>query len=136
MTLAHDDDFLRQAVSAAHGIAGAYLGLWEQAFDLLSTQGQGPIPAATAEALLTAGVCARALGRSEAATALLNEAYAVVGVDDSVEQRSPGRSATRVRDSSDEPDQDRRAQRLLGSGHRTRRTRVFAAAGGRRGGGC
>ena len=84
MTLAHDDDFLRQAVSAAHGIAGAYLGLWEQAFDLLSTQGQGPIPAATAEALLTAGVCARALGRSEAATALLNEAYAVVGVDDSV----------------------------------------------------
>ena len=76
--------FLQQAVSVAHGLAGAYLGLWEQAFELLSTQGQGPIPAAAAEALLTAGLCARALGRPEAATALLNEAYAVVGIDDSV----------------------------------------------------
>jgi type VII secretion ATPase EccA len=77
-----NDAFLHQAVQVAHGLADAYLGLWEQAFDQLSTQGQGPIAAANAEALLGAGLCARALGRAEAAAALLNEAYAVVGISE------------------------------------------------------
>jgi type VII secretion ATPase EccA len=85
--LAAGDEFLRQAVTVAHGTAGAYLGLWEQAFELLSDQGHGPIAAAAAEALLVAGLCARALGRPEAAAASLNEAYAVTGVEDSVRQR-------------------------------------------------
>jgi len=79
-----NDAFLHQAVQVAHGLADAYLGLWEQAFDQLSTQGQGPIAAANAEALLGAGLCARALGRAEAAAALLNEAYAVVGISESL----------------------------------------------------
>merc|ERR1711969_291276 len=68
----------------ANGLAGANLGLWEPAFEQLSTQGAGPITAASAEALLTAGVCARALGRADQATALLNEAYAIVGISDSL----------------------------------------------------
>ena len=79
-----DDPFLHQAVQVAQGLAGAYLGLWEQAFDQLSSQGQGPIAAANAEALLGAGLCARALGRAEAATALLNENYAVVGISETL----------------------------------------------------
>lgn len=79
-----NDPFLHQAVQVALGLSGAYLGLWEQGFEQLSHQGQGPIAAASAEALLGAGLCARALGRAEAATALLNEAYAVVGVSDHV----------------------------------------------------
>ena len=57
------DVYLRQAVSVAYGAASAYLGLWEQAFDLLTAQGRGPIPAATAEALLVAALCGRALDR-------------------------------------------------------------------------
>ena len=76
-----DDPFLHQAVQVATGLATAYLGLWEQAFDQLS-QGQGPIAAASGEALLGAGLCARALGRGEAAAALLNEAYAVAGISE------------------------------------------------------
>jgi type VII secretion ATPase EccA len=79
-----DDPFLHQAVQVAHGLAGAYLGLWEQAFNQLGPQGHGPIAAANAEALLGAGLCARALGRSEAAAALLNEAYAVAGICESL----------------------------------------------------
>lgn len=79
------DPFLRQAVGVAQGLAEAYLGLWEQAFELLRTHSQGPIAAASAEALLGAGLCARALNRSELAASLLNEAYAVVGIDESVQ---------------------------------------------------
>lgn len=79
-----EDPFLHQAVQVAYGLAEAYLGLWEKAFDQLSSQGQGPIAAANAEALLGAGLCARALGRPEAATALLNEAYAVVGISENL----------------------------------------------------
>lgn len=74
-----DDPYLHQAVQVASGLAGAYLGLWEQAFDQLSDQGEGPIPNANGEALLGAGLCARALGRVDQAAALLNEAYGAVG---------------------------------------------------------
>ncbi|MBV8350345.1 MAG: type VII secretion AAA-ATPase EccA, partial [Mycolicibacterium sp.] len=86
-TLPHDDEFLRQAVAVAYGSASANLGMWEQGFELLADQGVGPIPTANAEALLTAGLCARALDRPDAATALLNEAYAVGDVADSVRAR-------------------------------------------------
>lgn len=79
-----NDSFLYQAAAVAQGLSGAYLGLWEQAFEQLSPQGQGPIAAATAEALLTTGLCARALGRADKAAALLNEAYAVVGIHDNL----------------------------------------------------
>src|SRR5699024_4343339 len=85
--LTTSDEFLRQAVTVAYGTAGAYLGLWEQALGLLAEQGRGPIAAATAEALLVAGLCARALNRGEVATELLNEAYAVTGLDASVRER-------------------------------------------------
>lgn len=78
------DPYLHQAMSVANGLAAANLGLWEPAFEQLSTQGAGPIAAASAEALLTAGLCARALGRADQATALLNEAYAIVGIADSL----------------------------------------------------
>lgn len=78
------DPFLHQAVSVAHGLSGAYLGLWEQAFEQLSSQGHGPSPTATAEAMLHAALCARTLGRAEVATALLNEAYAAAGANDDV----------------------------------------------------
>jgi type VII secretion ATPase EccA len=79
-----NDPFLHQAVQVAHGLAGAYLGLWEQSFDQLSGQGQGPIAAANAEALLGAALCARALGRAEDSAALLNEAYAVVDISETL----------------------------------------------------
>jgi type VII secretion ATPase EccA len=74
-----DDPYLHQAVQVASGLAGAYLGLWEQAFDQLSNHGEGPIPAANGEALLGAALSARALGRADEAAALLNEAYAAAG---------------------------------------------------------
>ena len=80
----NDDPLLYQAMSVAVGLAGAYLGLWEQAFEQLSPHGNGPIAAANAEALLAAGLCARALGRAQTATALLNDAYAVVGIQESL----------------------------------------------------
>lgn len=71
-----NDPVLYQAVSVAHGVSAAYLGLWDQAFDELSRQGKGPLAAVSAEALLIGGLSARALGRGDAATALINEAYA------------------------------------------------------------
>ncbi|WP_292974834.1 type VII secretion AAA-ATPase EccA [Mycobacterium sp.] len=70
-----EDPYLHQAVQVASGLAGAYLGLWEQSFEQLKDQGGGPIPAANGEALLGAALCARALGRADEAAALLNEAY-------------------------------------------------------------
>ncbi|MCV7247077.1 type VII secretion AAA-ATPase EccA [Mycobacterium koreense] len=81
------DVYLRQAVAVAYGIAGAYLGLWEQAFELLHSEGRGPVPAATAEALLIAALCARVLDRQQESAALLNEAYAVNDVSDAVRSR-------------------------------------------------
>ncbi|MDQ1716453.1 MAG: hypothetical protein QOE89_406 [Pseudonocardiales bacterium] len=81
---ARNDAYLSQAMSVAHGLSAAYLGLWEPAFDQLNTQGQGPIAAASAEALLAAALSARALGRADTATTLLNEAYAVTGIQDNV----------------------------------------------------
>jgi len=81
------DDFLGQAVGVAYGGASAYLGLWEQAFELLTTRGRGPIPTATAEALLVAALCARALDHQQQAAALLNEAYAVTGLSDDIRAR-------------------------------------------------
>lgn len=71
----------------AYGYAGAHLGLWDQSPDLLASRGRGPIPAATAEALLVAGLCARALDQTQDATALLNEAYGVSDVDESLHAR-------------------------------------------------
>ncbi len=81
------DGYLRQAVSVAYGAASAYLGLWEQAFELLTAQGRGPIPAATAEALLVAALCARAMDRQQDGAALLNEAYAVTDIGDDIRAR-------------------------------------------------
>src|SRR5690625_7413171 len=74
------DDFLGQAVGVAYGGASAYLGLWEQAFELLTTRGRGPIPTATAEALLVAALCARALDHQHQSAALLTVAYAYTGI--------------------------------------------------------
>lgn len=76
------DQFLHQAVTVAQGLSEAYLGMWDQAFDRLAPMGRGPIPTASADALLTAGMSARALERPDEATTLLNEAYAVDGIDD------------------------------------------------------
>jgi len=73
------DPYLHHAVQVASGLAGAYLGLWEQSFEQLRAQGDGPIPAANGEALLGAALCARALGRTDDAGALLNEAYGLAG---------------------------------------------------------
>ena len=81
---ARNDAYLYQAMSVAQGLSAAYLGLWEPAFDQLNTQGQGPIAAASAEALLAAALSARSLGRADTATALLNEAYAVTGIQDNL----------------------------------------------------
>ena len=81
---ARNDAYLHQAMSVAHGLSAAYLGLWEPAFDQLNTQGQGPVAAASAEALLAAALSARALGHADTATALLNEAYAVTGIHDNL----------------------------------------------------
>jgi type VII secretion ATPase EccA len=81
---ARNDPYLYQAMAVALGQAAAYLGLWEPAFDQLSSRGHGPIAAATAEALLTAALCARALGRPDTATSLLNEAYGVPGIADNL----------------------------------------------------
>ncbi|AGB27315.1 type VII secretion AAA-ATPase EccA (plasmid) [Mycobacterium sp. JS623] len=80
LSQASNDPYLHQAMAVALGQASAYLGLWEPAFDQLSSQGRGPIAAASAEALLTAALCARVLGRPDTATALLNEAYGVPGI--------------------------------------------------------
>lgn len=81
-----NDPFLRQAVAVADGIAAAHLGMWEQACELLE-HNAGPIPVARAEALETAGLCARALGRPDVATSMLHEAYAVGDIDDGVRAR-------------------------------------------------
>lgn len=77
-----DDQFLYQAMWVAQGLSEAYLGMWDQAFQRLAPMGRGPIPTASAEALLTAGMSVRALERPDEATTLLNEAYAVDGIDD------------------------------------------------------
>ncbi|WGI35967.1 AAA family ATPase (plasmid) [Mycolicibacterium aubagnense] len=81
--LAHtiDDEFLHQSMSVACGVATAQLGMWDQALETLTLNGRGPIPTATADALLTAGLCARALGDDTQAHALLNEAYGVPDID-------------------------------------------------------
>jgi len=81
------DAYLGQAITVAYGYAGAHLGLWDQSLDLLASRGRGPIPAATAEALLVAGLCARALDQTQDATALLNEAYGVSDVDEDLRAR-------------------------------------------------
>ena len=81
---ARNDAHLYQAMSVAQGLAASYLGLWEPAFEQLNTQGAGPVAAANAEALLAAALSARSLGRADTATALLNEAYAVTGVQDNL----------------------------------------------------
>lgn len=78
------DPYLYQAMSVAQGLSEAYLGMWDQAYERLRKMGRGPIPAACGDALLTAAVSARALGHTDEATTLLNEAYAVDGIDESV----------------------------------------------------
>lgn len=76
------DIYVHHAISVAQGQAEAYLGMWEPALDRLRPCGGGPIPQASADALLTAGLCARALGREDEAITLLNEAYAVDGISE------------------------------------------------------
>jgi type VII secretion ATPase EccA len=78
------DAYLYQAMIVAQGLSEAYLGMWDQACARLRPMGHGPIAAASAEALLTAAMSARELGHPDDATTLLNEAYAVDGIDDSV----------------------------------------------------
>ena len=79
-----NDPFLHQAVSVAQGLSTARLGMWEQAFELLKDQGRGPIPGASAEAMLTAALSARAMERDDIATTLLNEGYTVSGIPESL----------------------------------------------------
>lgn len=81
------DGYLRQAVTVAHGIAAANLGMWEQAAGELAEQGAGPIAEASADALLTAALCARALDRTDMATRLLNDAYSVPDVSQQTRSR-------------------------------------------------
>ncbi|MFL0176407.1 type VII secretion AAA-ATPase EccA [Mycobacterium sp. SMC-13] len=78
------DPYLYQAMSVAQGLAEAYLGMWDKAYERLRSLGRGPIASASGDALLTAAVSARALGHTDEATTLLNEAYAVDGIDESV----------------------------------------------------
>lgn len=80
----NNDPYLYQAMSVAQGLAEAYLGMWEPAYERLRPMGRGPIASASGDALLTAAVSARALGHTDEATTLLNEAYAVDGIDESV----------------------------------------------------
>lgn len=79
-----NDPYLYQAMSVAQGLSEAYLGMWDQAYERLRKMGRGPIPTASGDALLYAGVSARALGHTDEATTLLNEAYAVNGIDETV----------------------------------------------------
>lgn len=72
----------RQAIAVAYGTAGAMLGLWEPSLELLERRARGDMATATAYGLLQAAMCARKLERSDQATALLNEAYGVPGVDE------------------------------------------------------
>lgn len=81
------DAVLSHAIAVAYGIATAYLGMWESGLEILERGGRGPIPSATAEALLVAGLCARALDRTEVATTLLNEAFGVGAADDATRGR-------------------------------------------------
>ncbi|MEY8019148.1 type VII secretion AAA-ATPase EccA [Mycobacterium servetii] len=81
------DAYLRQAVTVAHGIAAANLGMWDQAANELAEQGSGPIAEASADALLTAALSARALDRTEVATRLLNDAYSVPDVSQQTRSR-------------------------------------------------
>lgn len=80
----NNDPYLYQAMSVAQGLAEAYLGMWEPAYERLRPVGRGPIASASGDALVTAAVSARALGHTDEATTLLNEAYAVDGIDESV----------------------------------------------------
>lgn len=75
------DAVVRQAVAVAYGDATAGLGLWDQALEVLADQCRGPLPLANADALLKAGLCARALDKPEQAKAFLNEAYSVPDLD-------------------------------------------------------
>lgn len=81
------DQVLHHAITVAHGIATAYLGIWESALETLEAAGRGPIPAASAEALFVAGLCARALNRPDHATTLLNEALGSPGAEDETRDR-------------------------------------------------
>lgn len=83
-TSVNPDPYLYQAMSVAQGLSEAYLGMWDQAHDRLRPMGRGPIATANGDALLTAGVSARALGHDDEATTLFNEAYAVDGINEAV----------------------------------------------------
>ena len=77
------DAFLGQAVAVADGIAAANLGLTQHGYEKLIHVESGPIPAATADALLTAGLCARALDKPGQANELLERAYTAADGDES-----------------------------------------------------
>lgn len=89
-TLPHSDQRLRQAVEVAYWTAAAHLGMWDDAQAHLEAQGDGPLEFAAADALLTAGLCARQRSLIDTdsrdehlrdANRLLNAAYAVPGID-------------------------------------------------------
>lgn len=70
------DDFLRQAIHVANGIAGACLGMWQQAFDELA-HSEGPDEEAHLDGAYHRALCARKLGDTDAAATLLDEAYSL-----------------------------------------------------------
>lgn len=70
------DEFLRQAIHVANGVAGAYLGMWQQAFDELA-HGAGPTEQATLDGIYYRALCARKLGNTDTAATLLDEAYSL-----------------------------------------------------------
>lgn len=82
------DRVLAHAIAVTYGVATAYLGMWDSALEILEPAGRGPIPAAAAEALLVAGLCARTLGREDTATRLLNEAYGSKDADPDTRART------------------------------------------------
>lgn len=96
-TLPHQDQPLRQAVEVTYWRAGAHLGMWDDALMHLESQGAGPLDFASADALMTAGLCARLLGETDdpemradrlrRASRLLNSAYAVPGINDAMRSR-------------------------------------------------
>lgn len=70
------DDFLRQAIHVANGIAGACLGMWQQAFDELA-HSAGPHEEAHLDGIYHRALCARKIGDTDAAATLLDQAYSL-----------------------------------------------------------
>ena len=110
-------------------IRRAHLGLWDQSLDLLASRGRGPIPAATAEALLVAGLCARALDQTQDATAPCSTGLRHQRRRRACTRASPPPCQTPSSASSPPTGAHRRPHRLLGPRHRTRGPQIRPRAG-------